>query len=525
MAKIKRALISVSDKTGIEDLVKTLNEFGVEILSTGGTAKKIKDLGIPVKDVSDHTGFPEMMDGRVKTLHPKIHGGLLALRNNKEHMETAKKHGIGMIDIVVVNLYPFEKTVAKPGVTLEEAIENIDIGGPSMLRSAAKNYKSVAVVTDPSKYPAIIKELKENNGSLSGETLKELAVDVFRRTSEYDSAIYGFLSGTGQKEAQVERQDTFPDTLNISFKKAQSLRYGENPHQKAAFYKDPSSGESGIRNARQLQGKELSFNNILDLNAAIEIVKDFDRPAASVIKHTNPCGAAIADTLSRAYMDALECDKLSAFGSIVGFNGPVDRALAGAVMKEADFVECIIAPSFTSEAKEIFSAKKNLRLLEVPGFKRTSEKEPDYKKVVGGLLVQDTDLKVMQKNDFTIPTRRKPSKNELESLIFGWKIVKHVKSNAIVLCNGTKTVGIGAGQMSRVDSVIIACRKAGRKSRGSVMASDAFFPKPDAIAHAHKAGIKSIIQPGGSKGDEAIIAACNKYGIAMIFTGARHFKH
>ena len=527
MVKIKRALISVSDKTGIEDLAKTLNKFGVQILSTGGTAKKIKDLGISVKDVSQYTGFPEMMDGRVKTLHPKIHGGLLALRQNKEHMQIAEKHGIGMIDMVVVNLYPFEKTVEKPGVALEEAIENIDIGGPSMLRSAAKNYKSVAVVTNPVKYPDIIKELEKNNGSLSEETLKELSVEVFRRTSEYDSAIYNYLNvtkdvGRGTKD---DSTDSFPKKLSLNFKKAQSLRYGENPHQKAAFYKDPSSGESGISNARQLQGKELSFNNILDLNAAIEIVKDFERPAASVIKHTNPCGAAVRDTLSRAYIDALECDRLSAFGSIVGFNGPVDKGLAEVVMKEADFVECIIAPAFHNDAKEIFSKKKNLRLLEVPGFKKTSQHEMDYKKIVGGLLVQDTDLKVLQKSDFKIPTKRKPSKDEMESLLFGWKIVKHVKSNAIVLSNGTKTVGIGAGQMSRVDSVIIACRKAGRKSRGSVMASDAFFPKPDAITQARKAGIKSIIQPGGSKGDEQIIAACNKYGIAMVFTGTRHFKH
>ncbi len=523
MVKIKRALISVSDKTGIEDLAKTLNGFSVEILSTGGTAKKIKDLGISVKDVSQYTGFPEMMDGRVKTLHPKIHGGLLALRKNKEHMLVAKKHGIGMIDMVVVNLYPFEKTIAKVNVTLEEAIENIDIGGPSMLRSAAKNYKSVAVVTNPAKYPDIIKELKENNGSLSEATLKELSVEVFKRTSEYDSAIYRYLAQSSELRAQSSER--MPKMLSLNFEKVQSLRYGENPHQEAAFYKEPSSGESGICNANQLQGKELSFNNILDLNAAIEIVKDFDKPAASVIKHTNPCGAAVAETLSQAYVDALECDRLSAFGSIVGFNGRVDKGLAEAVMKEADFVECIIAPSFDNDAKEIFLRKKNLRLLEVPGFKRTSEKELDYKKVVGGLLAQDMDLKIAQKSEFKIPTRRKPSRNELEYLLFGWKVVKHVKSNAIVLCNGTKTVGIGAGQMSRVDSVIIACRKAGRKSRGSVMASDAFFPKPDAITQAHRAGIKSIIQPGGSKADEDIINACNKYGIAMVLTGIRHFKH
>jgi len=518
MVKIKRALISVSDKTGIDELVKTLGKFGVEILSTGGTAKRIKDLGIKVKDVSEYTGFPEMMNGRVKTLHPKIHGGLLALRDDKNHMDTAKKHEIGMIDMVVVNLYPFEKTVKKPDVTLEEAIENIDIGGPSMLRSAAKNNTSVAVITDPKRYSDIIKELNENDGSLSEKTLKALAVEVFKRTAEYDKAIYDFLSGQKSEAKSV-------DALGLTFKKAQDLRYGENPHQKAAFYKDPASQESGICNAKQLQGKELSFNNIIDLNAAIEIVKDFDKPAASVIKHTNPCGAACAKTLEKAYLDALECDRLSAFGSIVGFNGNVDKKLAETLMKEADFVECIIAPGFDKDAKAIFQEKKNLRLLEVPNFKKTSHKEKDYKKVVGGLLVQDMDLKVVKESDLKVVTKTSPTKEEIESLLFGWIIVKHVKSNAIVLSQGTRTVGVGAGQMSRVDSVIIASRKAGNKTKGSTLASDAFFPKPDAIEQAHKAGVKAIIQPGGSKGDEAIIEACNKYGISMVFTGFRHFKH
>ncbi len=520
MVRIKRALVSVSDKTGIEDLAKTLNEFGAEILSTGGTAKKIKDSGIPVKDVSDYTGFPEMMNGRVKTLHPKIHGGLLALRENKDHMEVAKKHSIGMIDMVVVNLYPFEKTVAKPDVTLEEAIENIDIGGPSMLRSAAKNNRSVAVITNPDKYPDIIKELKENKGSLSEKTLKDLAVEVFKRTSEYDSAIYGYLNA-----ASCEGRAAGGEKLNLTFEKAQDLRYGENPHQKAAFYKDPSAGEAAVASANQLQGKELSFNNIIDLNAAIEIVKDFDAPAASVIKHTNPCGAAVADSLPQAYLDALGCDRLSAFGSIVGFNGKVDKKLAEVVMKEADFVECIIAPSFDSAAREIFSKKKNLRLLEVPGFRKTSNSERDYKKVVGGLLVQDMDLKVVKESDLKVVTKKAPSKDEIKSLLFGWVIVKHVKSNAIVLSQGTKTVGVGAGQMSRVDSVIIACRKAGNKTKSATLASDAFFPKRDAVDQAHRAGIKAIIQPGGSKGDGEIIAACDEYGITMVFTGIRHFKH
>ena len=523
MTKVKRALISVSDKTGLDDLVKTLNEFGVEMLSTGGTAKRIKDLGIPVKDVSDYTGFPEMMNGRVKTLHPKIHGGLLALRDNESHMGQAKKHGIEMIDMVVVNLYPFEKTVAKEGVRLEEAIENIDIGGPSMLRSAAKNHKSVAVITNPLKYPDIIKELKSSGGSLSEGTINALAIEVFKRTSEYDSAIYNYLS-KGEKSGETA-SDTFPKQLNLTFEKVQDLRYGENPHQAAAFYKDPASRESGICNAKQLQGKELSFNNIIDLNAAIEIVKDFDKPAASVIKHTNPCGAAVANSLAEAYLDALKCDKLSAFGSIVGFNGNVDKKLAEVIMKEADFVECIIAPSFDNDARDMFSKKKNLRLLEVPNFKKTQKGEMDYKRVVGGILLQDMDLKVVTENDLKVVTKAKPTKTDIDSLLFGWIIVKHVKSNAIVICDGTKTVGIGAGQMSRVDSVIIACRKAKERTRGATLASDAFFPKRDAMDQAHKAGITAIIQPGGSKGDEEIIKACDEYGISMVFTGARHFKH
>jgi len=523
VVKIKRALISVSDKTGIDDLAGALNGFGVEILSTGGTAKRMKELGIPVKDVSEYTGFPEMMNGRVKTLHPKIHGGLLALRENKEHMDVAKKQGIDMIDMVVVNLYPFEKTVAKEGVKLEEAIENIDIGGPSMLRSAAKNNKSVAVITNPSRYPEIINELKTNNGALSEETIRNLSTEVFKRTAEYDSAIYNYLSAA--KEGTRLTGDELPESLTVNFNKAQDLRYGENPHQKAAFYRDPASHESGVCNAKQLQGKELSFNNIIDLNAAVEIVKDFKEPAASIIKHTNPCGAATALSLPKAYLDALECDRLSAFGSIVGFNGKVDKRLAETVMKEADFVECIIAPGFDKKAIDIFSKKKNLRLLEVPDYKRTDAKEKDYKKVVGGLLIQDMDLKVVTEKDLKVVTKTRPSPEQLKSLLFAWKIVKHVKSNAIVLVQGTKTVGVGAGQMSRVDSVIIASRKAGNKSKGSTLASDAFFPKPDAIDEAHKSGVKAIIQPGGSKGDPDIIGACDKYGIAMVFTGYRHFKH
>lgn len=523
MLKIRRALVSVSDKTGIEDLTRVLAEFKVEILSTGGTARKIRDLDIEVRDVSEYTGFPEMMNGRVKTLHPKIHAGLLALRDNASHMQEAQTHNIGMIDMVVVNLYPFEKTVAKEGVELDEIIENIDIGGPSMLRSAAKNYRSVAVIANPSRYPDIIKELKSNNGGLCEDTLKSLAVEAFERTSRYDTAIHTYLSL--HLTASSSESEEFPQKLNLSFNKAQDLRYGENPHQKAAFYKDSVSKEASLACARQLQGKELSFNNILDLGAALEIVKEFDKPAASVIKHTNPCGAAVSDSLSQAYLDALETDRLSAFGSIVGFNRSVDTQTAEVVMREADFVECIIAPEFSTYALDIFSKKKNLRLLEIPGFKKTSNKELDYKKVVGGLLVQAIDLKDIKKDDLKIVTTTQPTNEEIEALLFGFKIVKHVKSNAIVLCQQTKTVGIGAGQMSRVDSVIIACRKAQDKTKGAVLASDAFFPKLDAIEQAYKAGIKAIIQPGGSKADKEIIEVCNKYAISMVFTGTRHFRH
>jgi len=515
MVKIKRALISVSDKAGLGDLVKILKKHGVEILSTGGTAKMIRDLGVPAKDVSEHTGFPEMLDGRVKTLHPKVHGGLLALRENKEHMETTKKYDIGLIDMVVVNLYPFEKTVAKPGVKLEEAIENIDIGGPSMLRSAAKNHKSVCVVCDPDDYCRIIEEMEKNSGSVSEPLLVELGKKVFARTSAYDAAIYKYLIG-----------EEFPQNLNLNYKKLQDLRYGENPHQKAAFYKDEAQGEPSVSNAVQLHGKELSFNNIIDLNAALEIVKEFDEPAATIIKHTNPCGTATAKTLSKAYIDALDCDRLSAFGSIVGFNRPVDAELADTILKEADFVECIIAPSYEAKALEALMAKKNLRLLEVKNFgAKVTKFDKDMKKVVGGMLIQDRDIARVKESDLKVVTKLKPTKEQLDSLLFGWVVTKHVKSNAIVLCQGTKTVGVGAGQMSRVVSVSIAAEKAQDRSRGSTLASDAFFPKEDGIEQAAKAGVKAIIQPGGSIRDKDVIAMADKLGIAMVFTGIRHFKH
>jgi len=524
MRKIRRALISVSDKTGLEELVKVLNEFKVEMLSTGGTAKLIAEMGIPVKSVSDHTGFPEMLDGRVKTLHPKIHGGLLAIRDKKEHMEQVKKHDIGLIDMVVVNLYPFEKTIIKPGVKLEEAIENIDIGGPSMLRSAAKNSKDVVVVCNPDRYKDIIKELKENDGSISDKLHFKLGVEVFEKTSKYDAAIYNYLKKQIEGEVSgAEGGKDFPDVLELKFEKVQSLRYGENPHQKASFYKDKNISVVGISNAKQLHGKELSFNNIIDLDAAMEIVKEFKEPAATIIKHTNPCGTATAKTLADAYKDALECDKLSAFGSIVGLNRAVDFKTAEAIIS-AGFTECIIAPSYEKEALDILMDKKNLRLIEVGALKGI-EKDYDLKKVVGGLLIQDRDIFNVEEKDLKVVTKKIPSKEEIASLLFGWKIVKHVRSNAIVLSQATRTVGVGAGQMSRVDSMVIAIMKSKGLSKGSTCASDAFFPKEDAIEEAKKAGITSIIQPGGSIRDEHVIKACDDAGISMVLTGARHFKH
>lgn len=518
MLQIKRALISVSDKTGILDLAKELNRSGVDILSTGGTAKLFRENNIPVKDVSDYTGFPEMLDGRVKTLHPKIHGGLLALRDNQEHMRIIKEHGIELIDMVVVNFYPFEKAIQKPGVSIEEVIENIDIGGPAMLRSAAKNYRFVAVVCNPNWYSQIIEELKKNKGSLSEGLMRDLAIEVYARTSEYDKTINIFLR---DHFSVCSGPENFPKEVNFNFEKIQDLRYGENPHQKAAFYKE--KGKSfGLVNLKQLQGKELSFNNILDLNAAIELVKEFTSPAAVIVKHNNPCGVAEDDILEKAYLNAWKCDKLSAFGGIVALNRVMDLKTAQAIIKSG-FLECIIAPDFATQALALFKDKKNLRILKLGDFDHRVVL--DFKRVSGGLLLQDKDLASLDLNNLKVVTKKKPSQKDMESLIFGWIVAKHVKSNAIVLTKGTKTVGIGAGQMSRVDSVMIAKHKSEKASQGSCLASDAFFPKPDAISWAHKAGVKAIIQPGGSIADEEIIKACNKYKIAMVTTGIRHFRH
>lgn len=521
MVKIKRALISVSDKTGILEFAAELSSLGVEILSTGGTAKQLRENNIPVKDVSEYTGFPEMLDGRVKTLHPKIHAGLLALRENKEHMETLKIHNIGLIDMVVVNLYPFEKVIQKPDVKIEEAIENIDIGGPSMLRSAAKNHQSVAVICNPKHYSLVLEELKNNKGNLSKNTLQELGIEAFKVTSCYDGLINRYLEEHILKKAKEENKE-FPAELKLDFLKIQELRYGENPHQKAAFYRERTN-VCGLSQIKQLSGKELSFNNILDLNAAVNIVKEFVNPAVVFVKHNNPCGVAENKDLLKAYRDAWSCDKLSAFGGIVAVNRKIDLTLAKLIAKSG-FLECIVTPCFDTDAWQLLKEKKNLRLLELPKMLQNCQ-QLDFKRVNGGLLVQEEDILTLDKNNLKVVTKKKPVKKDLESLLFAWKVAKHVKSNAIILVHGTKTVGIGAGQMSRVDSVFISTKKAGKLTPGSVLASDAFFPKEDAIQLAAKYKIKAIIQPGGSIADEAIIKAADKYKIAMVTTGIRHFRH
>jgi phosphoribosylaminoimidazolecarboxamide formyltransferase/IMP cyclohydrolase len=505
------------------ELAKELDNLGVEILSTGGTAKLLRENNIAAKEVSQYTGFPEMLDGRVKTLHPKIHGGLLALRDNPAHMQTIKEHDIGLIDMVVVNLYPFEKTTQKPGVSIEEAIENIDIGGPSMLRSAAKNHRSVAVICNPARYPQVIAELRKNKGGLSDGLLKELAVEVYGRTSLYDAAIHAYLGKyyLGQ-QATGSKPQAFPEQFKLEFSKVQDLRYGENPHQKAAFYRD-AAGVSGLAGMKQLWGKELSFNNILDLNAAVNIVKEFSDPAVVFIKHNNPCGVAENADILKAYKEAWACDKLSAFGGIVSVNRKIDSGLAK-LIAASGFLECVICPEFAPEALSLLKDKKNLRLLAYSDMLKKAE-GLDFKKVSGGLLLQDEDALTLDEKTLKVVTKKKPTKQELASLIFGWKVAKHVKSNAIILTRGTKTVGIGAGQMSRVDSVFISTKKAGKLTPGACLSSDAFFPKEDAIQLAAKFKIKAIIQPGGSIADEAIIKMADKYKIAMVFTGIRHFRH
>lgn len=519
MIKVRRALISVWDKSGVLSLARKLESLGVEILSTGGTAKLLKENNIAVKEVSGYTGFPEIFDGRVKTLHPKIHGALLAVRDNANHMHAAVEHKIEMIDMAVINLYPFEEVIKKPGVKIEEVIENIDIGGPAMLRSAAKNHRFVTVVCSPLRYAQVSEALDKNKGCIPKDLAFSLAIEVFERTSSYDRAINAYLNNYFSSETQ---DVLFPDDLTLSFKKIQNLRYGENPHQKAAFYKEINKKE-GLVGMKQLQGKELSFNNILDINSALELIKEFPaRPAAVIVKHNNPCGVAQEDTLKKAYLSAFKCDKLSAFGGIVALNRDMDLNTAYAIANSG-FLECIVAPGFNRDALDLFKNKKNLRILEINSL--NCIKEMDFKRVSLGLLLQEKDIDTLNLDKLKVVTKVKPTKGQMDSLIFGWKVAKHVKSNAIIFTKGSKTVGIGAGQMSRVDSVMIAKKKAGKSGKGSCMASDAFFPKPDAILWAHKAGVKAIIQPGGSIADEDIIKACNKFKIAMVVTGIRHFRH
>jgi len=519
MVKIKRALISVSDKSGIVELARELSHFGVEIISTGGTAKLLKNSGIEVKEISQHTNFPEMLDGRVKTLHPKIHGGLLALRDNPAHMKQIEEHNIGPIDMVVVNLYPFEATIKKEGVTLEEAIENIDIGGPSMLRSAAKNYRSVAVVSAVRYYTRIIEDLRRNKGSISDEILGELGIKVFELTSYYDSKIYEYLS---KQLTKVKAEEVFSKEINLKFNKIQDLRYGENPHQKAALYKDPQIKGDSLVKADKISGKDLSFNNFLDLNAAWDIVREFDEPAAVVIKHLNPTGVAIAKDISTAYLRAWSADKLSAFGGIVGLNRKVDLATAKKI-NSSGFLECVVAPDYDKDALQLLMQKKNFRILRLKI--ENPDESVDIKSIDGGIVIQEKDLFDLDKNRLKVATKRKPTKREWQDLLFGWKVVKHVKSNAIVFVKNRQTIGVGMGQVNRVDSVMLCAKRSGSKSKGSILASDAFFPKEDNIKLAAKAKVKAIIQPGGSIADEKVIKEADKYGIAMVFTGCRHFKH
>lgn len=521
MATIKRALISLSDKTGIVDFAKELAAYGVEILSTGGTAKLLRDSGLTVKDVSDFTGFPEMLDGRVKTLHPKVHGGLLGMRDNPEHVAKMKEYGIECIDMVVVNLYPFEATVGKADCTLADAIENIDIGGPTMLRSAAKNNRDVTVIVDCADYPAVLAEMKASGGAVSRETNFRLAVKVYQHTAAYDGMISNWLG----KKLDAESAE-FPPTLTLQYQKAQGMRYGENPHQSAAFYVEKSVSEASIATARQLQGKELSYNNIGDTDAALECVKQFNEgPACVIVKHANPCGVAIGKDLLEAYNRAFSTDPESAFGGIIAVNRELDGATAQAIC-DKQFVEVIIAPAVSKEASAIVAAKKNVRLLECGFWPAEPGQRLDFKRVNGGLLVQDTDLALY--DELKVVTKRTPTETEMRDLLFTWRVAKFVKSNAIVYGRDGMTIGVGAGQMSRVNSARIAVIKAehaGLEVRGAAMASDAFFPFRDGIDNAAAAGIRAVIQPGGSIRDEEVIAAADEHDIAMVFTGMRHFRH
>jgi len=520
MTAITRALLSVSDKTGVVEFAQGLAQVGVELLSTGGTAKLLRDNDLPVIEVGDYTGFPEMMDGRVKTLHPKVHGGILGRRGTDD--EIMDKHGIGRIDLVVVNLYPFQETIANPDCNLPTAIENIDIGGPTMIRAAAKNHKDVAVVVDPADYDLILSQMQGNSNALRDEFRFQLAVKTFEHTAQYDGAIANYLGAINLKGEKTD----FPGTINLQFRQAQTMRYGENPHQKAAFFVEDNITEACIATAKQLQGKELSYNNIGDTDAALECVKQYaDGPACVIVKHANPCGVAVAGSLLEAYDQAFRTDPESAFGGIIAFNGELDAATAQAIV-DRQFVEVIIAPRVSAEASEIVSSKKNVRLLECGDWSAEDIHRTDFKRVNGGLLVQDADLPLS--NELKVVSKRQPTEQEMADLLFGWRVAKFVKSNAIVYAKNNKTIGVGAGQMSRINSARIAGIKAelaGLEVKGSVMASDAFFPFRDGIDAAAEAGIVAVIQPGGSMRDEEVIAAADEHGMTMVFTGMRHFRH
>jgi phosphoribosylaminoimidazolecarboxamide formyltransferase/IMP cyclohydrolase len=510
----KRAIISVSDKTGVCEFAKGLAGLGYEIISTGGTAAALRGAGIEVVGISDVTGFPECLDGRVKTLHPMVHAGILAMRSNPEHMETLEKLGVSPIDIVAINLYPFKATIQKPGVTLEEAIENIDIGGPTMIRAAAKNYKDVTVIVDPADYAAVLDGLK--NKTLDEKTRFRLALKVFEHTAAYDTLISNYL--------RRQITDEFPDNFTVTFEKLQDLRYGENPHQKAVFYREPLAVDGTLAAAKQLHGKELSFNNINDTNGALDLLKEFDEPCVVAVKHANPCGVGLGGTMAEAFKNAYDADPVSIYGGIVAANREIDEATAEQIAKI--FVEVLVAPSFTPGALELLEKKPNIRILELPDITRKNTKDMlDYKKVAGGLLVSELNCELLNENDIKVVTKRTPTNEEMKKLILAWKVVKHTKSNAIVFANGIQTIGIGAGQPNRINSTQIAASAAGDKAKGGVMASDAFFPFDDCVEAAAAAGITAIIQPGGSIRDADSIKKCDQYGIAMVFTGMRHFKH
>jgi len=518
MGALNHALMSVSDKTGVVDLAKGLAELGASILSTGGTAKALREAGLDVTDVSSHTGSPEILEGRVKTLHPKIHGGVLGRRTRPDHVQQMQEQGIAPIDVVVVNLYPFESTIAKPDCTFDEAIENIDIGGPSMLRSAAKNHEDVLVVVDPDDYARVLEALRSGNVALS--LRRELAQKVFQHTSRYDGLIADYFS----RQQAEELDNKFPARLTLTYERAEILRYGENPHQKGAFYREVGSTEPSISRAKQLHGKAMSYNNYLDSNSALELAKEFEETAVVIIKHNNPCGVAVGANPVNAYVRARETDQVSAFGGVIACNRPVDLAMAKEVT--STFVEVLIAPAFAEEALAELQRKKDLRLLEVGPLHSESRDGYDMKKLVGGLILQDRDLGTLADlKALKVLTKRTPSEGEYAACAFAWKVCKHVKSNAIVFANATQTVGIGAGQMSRVDSVKLAEMKANLPIKGCVMASDAFFPFRDGLDAAAKAGITAVIQPGGSIRDEEVVKAADEQDLAMIMTGMRHFRH